>query len=226
MQQVAGDKLSVPPSASGMREVRLVEFNLHSARYAHESWCPPGLSGPPFGRYTEPHVSRWLLQQLGLQTEMDWEMQEPQKRLWLLDKPSLERLAREFALAMHREWLAQVIDAVRWRALEEKIDPQALRFVVEEVPAGSFHYREPLVSFESSSPEEIGAELTEHGVRALMALLQPTWRAVRLRAELYFDRAKGLGSVPAFEPAEHERALELICGCLIPRRFPEWVWCS
>jgi hypothetical protein len=173
----------------------------------------------------ERHVSGWLLRELGLQAQMDWEMAEPQKRLWLLDGPSLERLALELALAMHREWLVRVIDATRWRALQAKVGADALRFVVKEVPVGCFHYQSPLVSFGTDAVGDIGTELKEHGVRSLIALLQPTWLAVRGRAQLYFDRAQQLGDVAPFEPTHSQRALELICGRLIPRRFPQWAWC-
>jgi hypothetical protein len=152
-------------------------------------------------------------------------MAEPQKRLWLLGGRTLERLARELALAMHREWLAQVIDATRVRALEAKVDAEALQFVVREVPPGAFHYQQPAVSFEGDLSRDIRSELTEQGVRTLMALLQPAWRAVRGRAQLFFDRGRALGEVAPFEPEQCQRALELIYGHLIPRRFPEWAWC-
>lgn len=233
----AGSERSVAASLSaGKIAVRLVEFNLHPARYAHQSWYPSVMDTTPlreaisdpradaFAR-AEPHLSRWLLREMGLQAELDWEMREPQKRLWLLDAPSLARLARELALAMHREWLLRVIDATRWRALEESLGGQALRFVVEEVPEGAFQYRAPLVNFETQPPAEAAAELTTQGVQTLMALLQPNWRAVRCRAQLYFDRSKDLASVPPFEAQQCERALALICGTLLPRRFPEWAWC-
>jgi hypothetical protein len=226
-------------TAAGVRSrraLRLVEFNVHVARFAHRSWCADGLSGQPLsqvifdarGRVAarpEPQVSRWLLEELGLQAQMDWEMEEPQKRLWLLDGTSLARLARELALAMHRDWLVQVIDAARVRALQAIVGGPALRFVVEEVPGGSFHYQTATVSFEADSHRDLGTELEDHGARTLLALLPPAWRAVRGRAQLYFDRSKDLGSAPPLEPAHCERALELICDWLIPRRFPEWAWC-
>jgi hypothetical protein len=201
--------------------LRLSAFNLHVARFAHPSWYAEELRGHLSAR-SEPQVSRWLLQELGLQDEMDWEMQEPQKRVWLLDAPSLKRLARELALAMHRDWLVRVIDGTRLRALQAEVGEQALRFVVEEVPENSFHYQSPMVSLEAHSPGEVGANLTEQGMRTLLALLQPAWRAVRGRAQLYFERATELGDVPPLEPVHRQRALELICRRLIPRRFPEW----
>lgn len=223
------------PVAS-QRALRLVELNLHLARYAHPSWYEETLSDPRIAgvmlderarvrAHVEPHVSCWLLHERGLSLDMDWDMQEPQKRVWLLDRPSLERLALELALAMHREWVVQIIDSARLRALAAAVGAEALRFVIEEVPAGYFHYQEPLVSFESQPTSDVAAELREYGVRTLMALLEPAWRAVRGRAQLFFDRALELGDVASLEPALSRRALDLINQRLIPRRFPEWAWC-
>lgn len=226
------------PSAptAGRRAVRLVEFNLHPARFAHRSWLEPLSSGRTVsetlfdsgGRPAhrcEPGLSCWLLEELGLQGEMDWEMRELPKRIWLLDGPALERLTLEVALCMHREWLVRMIDARHLRALYEKVDREAVRFVIQEVPEGAFHYKSALVSFERDAPIDVAAELKDHGARTLLALLLPTWRAVRARAELYFDRTKALGDVPPLEPAHSRRALDLICERLIPRRFPQWAWC-
>lgn len=156
---------------------------------------------------------------------MDWDLHEPQKRLWLLDGSALQRLATELALAMHRQWLLQVIDGARVRTLSDEVGEQALRFVVRELPADSFHYQAPQVRLEADGTGELRSELVEQGARTLIALLQPAWRAVRLRAQLHFDRSQDLAAVPAFEAQHCKRALELICGWLIPRRFPEWAWC-
>jgi len=221
---------------AGRRAVRLVEFNLHPARFAHRSWfgsqpVEPTVNGALWeaggraARRCEPGLSCWLLEELGLQGEMDWEMSELPKRIWLLEGPALERLALEVALCMHREWLVRIIDARHLRALNEKVDREAVRFAIQEVPEGAFHYKSALVSFERDAPLDLAAELKDHGARTLLALLLPAWRAVRARAELYFDRTKALGEVPPLEPAQSRRALELICDRLIPRRFPQWAWC-
>ncbi len=225
-----------PLSVNARRALRLVEFNLQPACFAHRSWYEESLSGLTsthaivdaqgcIAARAEPQLSRWLLEELDLQAEMDWEMEQPRKRLWLLDGTSLRRLARELALAMHREWLVQVIDAACLRDLQAKVGREALRFVVEEVPRGAFHYQSPAVSCAADSSPDLAMELENQGARTLFGLLEPAWRGVRGRAQLYFDRASELGSTPPLEPAYCERALELICGCLIPRRFPEWAWC-
>ena len=229
-------------SASALSEtqarlaVRLVEFNMHVARFAHRSWYGRDASTQisnanvfdacgKLDTRAESHISEWLLRELDLYRAMDWEMSEPEKRLWLLDGASLERLAQELALTMHREWLLQVIDARRLRALESSVSERALHFVIEEVPQGQFHYGSPAVSFEIESSAVLGTKLKEAGARTLMALLQPAWRAVRGRAQLYFDRSQKLDDVTPFEAAHRDQALELICGWLLPRRFPEWGWC-
>ena len=226
----------VVPADKARLALRLVEFNLHPVRFAHPSWYDRNSIPHAFGDLIaechgqggirfESQVSDWLRQELNLQECMDWEMSEPQKRLWLLDRSSLERLAQELALAMHREWLVQVIDAVQLRGLQAKVDARALSFVIEEVPHGSFHYQSPIVCFASDSAAVLGAKLQADGARTLMALLQPSWRAVRARAQLFFERTKRLDDVQSFTAAYCDRALELICGRLIPRRFSEWAWC-
>ena len=217
------------------RAQRLVELNLHLARYAHRSWYEAALleaniagvmlddRGRVSGRF-EPCISRWLSEELGA-TDFDWDMREPQKRVWLLDRANVERLALELALAMHREWVVQIIDSARLRALAGAVGADALRFVIEDVPAGCFHYQSPLVSFDGTSAGDVAAELRGHGARTLMALLEPAWHAVRSRAALFFDRALELSADPPLEPALAHRALDLILQRLIPRRFPKWAWC-
>jgi len=199
---------------------RLTQFNFHVARFAHPSWH----GQEHIAARAEPALSASLLQELGLQDQFEWEMTEPQQRIWLLDTPTLTRLAEETALAMHREWLVRVIDGMRVRALVTTIDRQALRFVIEEVSEGSFHYHAPVVSFDTDSPHELRAKLQTAGARTLIALLSPEWRAIRGRAQLHFDRSWKLDEVPPFGSDHGRRALELIVGTLIPRRFPEWAW--
>jgi hypothetical protein len=214
-------------ATSGRRALRLVEFNLHVARFAHRSWWGDAV---PEGDWSaadrvESRMSAWLLREVGLEADMDWELHEPQKRLWLLNGSTLQRLAAELALAMHRQWLLQIIDGARLRSLADAVGEPALRFVVGELPEDSFHYQSPQVRLVGAATGELHTGLIEEGARTLIALLQPAWRAVRGRAQLHFDRGQDLASVPAFEPQHCKRALELICGWLIPRRFPEWAWC-
>lgn len=208
--------------------VRLVEFNLHPARYAHRSWYPDiavfAADGTVLPR-AEPHVSTWLLRESGLSEDTDWEMKEPQKRLWLLDPRSLARLMLELALAMHREWLLRIIDSARLRALSEVVGAEALRFAVENVPAGAFHYQVPLVDFDGELSFELATELRKQGARTLFALLEPAWSAVRGRARFFLDRSLAFEETPPLEPALGQRASKLILERLIPRRFPEWAWC-
>jgi hypothetical protein len=219
----------------GKRALRLVEFNLHLARYAHRSWYENALADPKFAFWLgeesghraeelEPQVSQWLLHELGLQSQMDWNLDRPQKRVWLLDRQALEQLALELALAMHREWLVKIIDSNRVRALSAKVGAGLVRFVVEDLPEGCLHYQSLAVNLDGDLAR-LDEELKEQGIRTLVALLEPGWHAVRARASLFFDRALGLDSVPPLQPPLVRRALDLICGHLLPRRFPEWAWC-
>ena len=217
-----------PAHAQGQWAARLVEFNLHPARFAHRSWHAPFFQDWSFEahaqRRAEPRLSDWLRHEWIEQGEADWQMQEPEKRLWLLDVASLEHLTYLLGLALHRDWLVRIVEGQRLRLLHEKVVRETLRFVVAELPEGLFHHHSPTVSVESSAPEEFGQKLKEDGARTLMALLQPEWRAVRARAQLHFDRSLALDRVTPFDAARCTRALELICGHLIPRRLPKWAW--
>jgi hypothetical protein len=227
--------MSAGTAEETQRAVRLVEFNLHLARYAHRSWYENALADPKtafllgeepgrLARRVEPQVSQWLLQELGLQGQMDWNLNRPQERVWLLEKRALERLALELALAMHREWLVKIIDSNRVRALSAKVGAGLVRFVVEDLPEGSLHYQSLAANLDGDLTR-LDEELKEQGIRTLVALLEPGWHAVRARASLFFDRALGLDSVPPLPSPLVRRALDLICGHLLPRRFPEWAWC-
>ncbi|MGH8237878.1 MAG: SctK family type III secretion system sorting platform protein [Steroidobacteraceae bacterium] len=209
---------------------RLAEFNLHVARYAHRSWYPNALSEAVFDEHgciaprVEPQLSDWLLRELGLRRDMDWRMHEPHKRLWLLDRSSIQQLAYEVAVAMHRDWLALVIDGARLRALKQKLDRQLWRLMLENVPQGLCQHRSPVVDFETSTQLEIEQALLADGAATLLALLQPAWRAVRGRAQLHFDGALARGRIAPCGAARCDELLELICAHVIPKRLPQWAW--
>jgi len=216
--------VAAPILAQARLAVRLVEFNVRVARFAHHSWFGEVRGMRPTAR-TETGLSQWLLQEYGLDHEMDWEMSEPQKRVWLLDAPSLQRLAQELALAMHREWVLQLIDARRLRTLEASVPAGAVNFVMGELPEGRYHHVAPQVDFDAGSPTQLATKLQDAGARTLMGLLNPGWRAVRGRAQLYFERLQRLGEAAPCEATQRQQALVLICEWLVPRRFAEWGWC-
>lgn len=223
-------------SIQARRAVRAAELNLHVARFAHPSWYESIFAEQPWsaalldahGRpceRAERQISRWLLHEIAVEGETDWELREPQKRLWLLDDKSLQRLACELALAMHREWLVRLVDGAQIRALGAAAGEGCLPFIARELPETVFHYQSPVVDLSSTPSCTLRCELIAHGARTLIALLQPAWRAVRARAPLHFARSLDLAAVPPLTGAHCERALELIGAWLIPRRFPEWAWC-
>lgn len=206
----------------------LIDFNVLVARFAHRSWFPPtvdelfGCHGVG-GGLGELKSSEWLLEELDLWRQMDWGMEERQKRLWLLDLKDLERLSYDVSLAMHRDWLARVIDGARVRELHSKIDPLAWRFVVEKVPADGVRHRSAVVDFERALAGEIAERLRRDGVSTLMSLLQPTWRPVCLRARLRFDRMAAFEAT-GLTTSHCDQVLELICNHVIPQRLPQWAW--
>jgi hypothetical protein len=239
-------------SREGDFAMRVIEFNAHVARFAHRSWFAaakkPSIagrleSGQPFGGdasgtlskalfdeqgrirpRAEPHASTWLLRELELQNDADWEMAEPQKRIWLIPQPALGQLMRLVSLALHREWLARIIDGGRVRALRMAIGERVLRAAVEELPREAFHHREATVRVEAEPVPDLLSKLEEDGARTLIALLAPEWRAVRGRAQLHLERDLALASVAPLDPADAQAVCDLVCRLIIPRRAPEWAW--
>jgi hypothetical protein len=174
---------------------RLVEFNVHVARTAHPSWIPRNVrpfvfdvSGAVRPR-AERALSEWLREAHGLENKVDWQMEEPEKRIWLLDPPSLTRLTRELSIVMHRDWLVCEIDGARLREVRGRIDPVLWRLMVEEMPVNAAHHESARVSFLNREPRELESDLLADGARTLIGLLAPEWEAVRGRAKLRFDAA-------------------------------------
>lgn len=216
------------------RALRIVEFNLHIARLTHRGWFEQLLQRKGLedalmdqeGRISaraEPKVSQWLLRQFGLQETFDWDMSEPLKRLWLLDTAALERLCQLLSLAMHRQWLLQIIDGSRLRVLRDVAGPESFRYISDELPSQSFHHEAPTVALDLE-PNALSNCLLNDGARTLLHLLDTSWHAVRERAALRFKPGTMHGEVPPLAAGRRDAALELLCGCLIPRRFREWAW--
>jgi hypothetical protein len=221
---------ATPAQRAYRHAMRLVEFNLHVARYAHRSWYPQGIGMPLVDERGRPEpraelqLSDWLLRESSLHRDMDWRMEEPAKRLWLLDGPALERLLLEAAVALHRESLMRVIDGERVRTLERWLDASLWRFVMEELPPGLSNDHPPAVDFERGEPESLEESLRADGARTLLSLLRSEWRAVRGRAQMRFDIGLARERSPAVPAAQAKRVLELIVTQLIPGRFAEWAW--
>jgi YOP proteins translocation protein K (YscK) len=173
--------------------MQLVEFNLHVARIAHPSWLPPGLRRVVYNGQgvlkpeAERSLSDWLLDEHDLRRHMDWQMHEPEKRLWLLDGASLSRLAVELSVLLHREWLVRVIDGAYLRKLSAQVDPALLRSLADSVPRDAPCHSVPQVSFTAAAADDVGAKLHADGMRVLLSLLNPFWRAVCGRARLRLD---------------------------------------
>lgn len=209
---------------------RLIEFNLHPAGSAHASWYPLQLAAQlrgadgRIGPRIEAGISRWMLGEFGLDKHFDWEMRETQKRWWLMDGPSLERLTRELSIVMHREVLARVIDRSQLQRMQRQTGEDIWHFAVEQVPDGSFCHRAPTVNFAGGDSEQLENAWKEDGARTLLRLLHPTWWAVRSRAGLRFDRALHVRDDASMDAESCDRAMELICNHLIPRRLPQWAW--
>lgn len=209
---------------------RLIDFNLHPANSAHASWYPLPLAAQlraadgRIGPRIEADISRWMLGELGLDKHFDWQMRETQKRWWLMDRPSLERLTRELSIVMHREVLARVIDRSQLQRMQQQTGEDIWHFAVEQVPDGSLCHRAPTVNFSDGHSERLENAWKEDGARTLLRLLHPTWWAVRGRAELRFDRTLQVRHDAPMDAESCDRAVELISNHLIPRRLPQWAW--
>jgi hypothetical protein len=207
---------------------RLSDFNVRVARIAHRSWIPENVQPLVFDAQGALHpraekwISEWLLETHDLLHEMDWQMKEPQKRIWLLDSASLMRLTRELSTVMHRHFLLRTIDGPRLRDLRSRIDPVLWRLMVEEMPSDAPGHDQARVHFLNREPADLEAELIADGSQTLLALLAPEWRAVCGRARLRFAANQSVGAMN--DPSAADRVLALVCGWLVPRRLPQWAW--
>ena len=227
-------------NVSGQWAGRLTEFNVHVARIAHRSWIPESVRPFVFNVQGALHpraekwISEWLLETHDLRREMDWQMKEPQKRIWLLDSPSLARLTRELSIVMHRNELMQTIDGVCLREIRSRVDPVLWRLMVEELPADAPCHAHAHVSFLNRVPQELEADLIEDGSRTLMALLRPEWRAVCGRARLRFAATRDDGQSAGIQGSDQDMTsttwiaesgvMSFVCDWLVPRRLPQWAW--
>jgi hypothetical protein len=217
-------------SMNGQWSSRLEEFNVHVARIAHRSWIPEAVQAIVFDAQGALHaraekwISEWLLETHGLQCETDWQMCEPEKRIWLLDSPSLARLTRELSIVMHREALLQTIDGARLREIRGRIDPVLWRLMLEELPSAAPVHSQPQVSFLNRAPQDLDADLLADGARLLKSLLRPHWRAVCGRATLRFPASYARIHGNEGGSSTDDPILTFVCGWLVPRRLPQWAW--
>ena len=210
--------------------MHLVDFNLHPARSAHRSWLPGVLSSVAFdarGRLdarVDTPVSQWLLGEADASDGMDWQMEQPEKRIWLLDPPSLEKLAFELAAVAHRDSIARIIDRERVQVVQRALGSSLWSFVLEDVPERLRGFASRGVDFDRAPAATLETALRAEGVRSLFGLLAPEWRAVRARATLRFEASLTRDVPPLLDGVRRDSLVKLIRDHLIARRLPQWAW--
>lgn len=208
----------------------LVQFNLHPVKSAHRSWFPSALSQVVFdadgrlGDRVGMPVSQWLLGEADAAGSSDWQMEEPEKRIWMLDPPSLEQLAFDLAAVAHRDSIAQMIDRERVQVVQRALGSALWSFVLEDVPERLRLFTSRSVDFDRATPAVLKTSLRAEGVRWLFGLLAPEWRAVRARATLRFEASLTRDVPPLLDVVRRNRLVDLIRDPLIARRLPQWAW--
>lgn len=208
------------PSAA----VQKARFNLDLAAYTHPSWAGPVVSLAHDGRWRRSGaVSRWLAEEAGVAGVFDWRMKETAKRVFLLDRPDIDRVALELGAALQRRAIGREVRRDRVLALREAFGPALLDFVLDSAA----HL--PPVDTAAGPAELVDASaLRVHahrlGAQALWKLLDPAWTAVRGRSALLFEREWRIQSLEPHPRNAHKAVVAFLLDTLFPKRMPECGW--
>ncbi|MBA2723608.1 MAG: SctK family type III secretion system sorting platform protein [Methylibium sp.] len=217
--------LALPTQAQASWAKLLVRFNLQPASYADASWLPDWAAGA-----SEPvlrELSLALLREHGLQTSCDWWLNDRAARLFLMDRPALERLALTAGIAAHRDSLRQVVRQSRLAclrsALGDTLDTLWLP-VAEAVEYAPAPLQLPWEPFDGAALEH---RLVHDGYQQLLRLLNvrdAAQRPAALRAAFCAPRALSSKPLPCLPRQRAERWTDAIVNDILPRWTPAWTW--
>jgi len=216
----------VQVSSAESSAVRIADFNLQLATYAHSSWAGElATNADAQGWRSNRVVSRILAYHAGVLDVHDWRMEEQSKRIFLMDVDDVQRLALELGVSLQREHLAVQVRRERVLAMRAAFGEELMSFLYDEVPAS--------LPFAPSGPPkangldagELRQQAGRLGAQALLALLGADWMAVKRRAVLMFDRSWNLDSkAEGLSGRSHKTLLSFVVEKLITKRLPQWQW--
>jgi hypothetical protein len=204
-----------------------VAFNLRPALYANESWVDPvflQMQDDNLWRYSL-HLGDWLCHKVGISGQYDWEMDEPMKRIFLLDAASLQQICLCIGAAQQRSIMVHQIRRERVQAFKDALGTDLIDFVLNQT---THHFDFQPLNWESIDiePMKIWQACLIQGSKTLWHSLPNEWRAVKQRGLLTFDRGWQIDQ-PFTSPSDLGWAAKLhawILDVLIPHRMPSCNW--
>ena len=200
------------------------EFNFAPANYVDPSWLPAEWAENFTLLRASLHtraldvVSRWLLQQHGLEQDYDFDFSATEKRVALLDRPAFAKLARYLGLCAHARSVRSLVERGAVTALIGKLGREAYDFAVLRATS-------PAKPAPRINPSDDGfvTQLTGEGSRRLFGLLNGGSSAVLRRARLKLPRDAVPTDALPFSDEEQAETRRLVLTHLIPELEPRWV---
>jgi hypothetical protein len=200
------------PDAQLQRFAQLAwHFNCHIAAMAHPSWL----------RYAQqaadPAWSAHLLARGGVDRLQDWRLADAASRLWLLDAASLQSLLQAVCGLIQRPQLVRAVSksrrdglraqwsAATWEAANDASAPKLDAAVFTGTSGGD-------------------PDVQRTAARALLALVEPSRRAVTQRARMRLPRAWQHDDALALSEAQRGTLADWIARSWIPQRSAAWAW--
>jgi type III secretion protein K len=224
--------MNAAASTSGASELlRLVlQYNLHPELGVHPSWAPetwPVRYRARLGRLApsaQSVLGEVFKRCRTVPTEADYHFDSRRKRLLLIDRPTLRRLAFYTSLCAHASLLRPRRDALstQMRRQARRFDKDAVEFVLDRAP-------EPTEIKMSATtlmarPHSAGRVLMERGYRLLFALLLPEGDDIVHRIQRRLQRRLAALPVPQLTRIQLQQLDELILSCIVPERTAQWDW--
>ena len=205
-------------------------FRLLPSTYSDESWLPQGLSDALMPSRAEPsgmchrYLSPWMTQHFKLGDAEAMDLDDPLRRLALLDGETLQRLAPALGLLSCRDALRHTLDGAVLGRLRAACGLDELGFIAASADG--------LLPADLALPpvdlagEGAGPALAACGRRLLLALAGTDQLPVIRRLRLKFPRAAGLKAAPRAPAGARERAAlsSWLSARLIPRIAAPWAW--
>jgi hypothetical protein len=205
----------------------VLEFNLAPANYVDPSWLPVETSvvfaavAAGFGKRALDVVSRWLLSEHALQDAFDFDFSEPLKRIALVDRASLQHLARHLGLLAVAKALRTTIDRVSVGALKARLGAQNYEFALRHGTAANVLAAPARVDLSCPRLED---RLLAVGGQRLLSFFESAPPALVGRARLKLPRTLSPRDEDRLPSNARDRAPDVLLKTILPEVLPQWRW--
>lgn len=219
---------------SGRLAQLVAEFNLRPDCYTDPSW-PAGIWPAPwnelarFGERGRAVLARPLFGAAGLVPDasgaapVDYDFASRDKRLALLPRDALARLAGLAGLCLHKRWLCDAsLTRGTDKALHATFGAQTLSFVRNDTPP--FDAIGETLDAVRRYPKLVVQKIGARGARLLLDFVASAGTPVAARMRLKLPRIADVQPAYRLNDAQRQEVAELLFLCLIPERLCEWDW--